>query len=250
MQSFKNFIHGLFVKVKKSKDHLPSFYRQIKISDILWISLAINQKTMAQSLLTKECEILLPDESHSLKLAEVPDGLFIQMGKNQKEIAQSTLHQTLLPTQDFNHFIDELLEQQIQSFQKKLNTLATKTLTPNELALEEKALEWIRATFIVLEKAVLESLTNPDLLFQLLLFMGINPKNQLKEIRLIVFNLDMHFTFLENGFLRIHIYDDKNKELGHSQKAALSGDYVFRRREIFDELTKMLSTLSKGIKFV
>lgn len=248
MQSFKNFIHNLCAR--RSAQNLQSFYKQIKVCDIRWISLAINKKTIAKSLLTKELEVYLPLKSYSLKLADTPNGLFFQIGENQKQKAQSTAKHAEGHSQNFNAFIHELLEDQILKFQKILNSKVSPTLSPNELAQEEKALEWLKVTSVVLEKAVLESLTNPDLLFQMLLFMGVNPKNQLSEIRLIIFNLDMKLIFLENGFIRIIIFDDKNKEFGQSQNAALTGDYIFRKREIFDEFTKILSTLSQGIKFV
>ena len=106
----------------------------------------------------------------------------------------------------------------------------------------------MRVSFNMLEKAVVQSLTDPELLFQTMLFMGTNPKSGTDEIRLITFNLDIKFEFLNNNYLRVRIYNDKNEEFGSAKKASLEGDFNFRKREMLDELTRLLSVISSGIK--
>jgi hypothetical protein len=78
--------------------------------------------------------------------------------------------------------------------------------------------------------------------------MGQNPKMSHEEIRLITFNMDIKFEFLSNGLLRVHIYNDKEGVTGSSKKAALEGDFNLRKREMFDELTALISAISSGIK--
>ena len=105
----------------------------------------------------------------------------------------------------------------------------------------------MRVSFEMLTKAVLESLTNPDYLFQTTFFAGQNPKTNMFEMRLITFNLDMTFLLLDDKNLRVIIYNQKPGEKLEDLKPALTGDYSYRKREMFNHFITLLSVLSKGM---
>lgn len=251
MFSFIKFAHKVLNTVlnKNPSLILEEFYQHTDLNDVHWVSLAVNKNSINGSLLTKELEILTTKDAFSLKIADSKAGALHQFWKNQQlqcKYQASSLSQ--FPGK-FNLFIDQLINKKIINFQKALDqNLVSQNFTPTEISQDEKALEWIRVSFKILENAIIESVTNPELLFQALLFMGKNPKSQMHEIRLIIFNLDIKFVIIQNSSLRIQIYDDKNAQFGTSKKAALEGDFNFRKREILDELTGLISAASPGIK--
>ena len=242
----KKFFYGQDLQI------LRDFYQHTDQNKALWVSVAINKNNMANSILTKELDIITKADLHSLKMAETNDGVLHQLWKNQGAEFHSIIKfesAEILPINFlFNQLIDKLLEEELTYFKEQLNT-STKTFLPSEIPVEDKALEWMRVSFQVLEKAIIESFTNPDFLFQTLLFLGVNPKTLNHEIRLIIFNLDMTFVLQANNLLRIKIYNDKNNQLGTNPKADLEGDFNFRKREMLDELIKLLSVISPGIKW-
>jgi hypothetical protein len=233
---------------KNIGDLLIPFYKQAGAGDATWISIGVNKNTIAKSILTKELEILTGRDVLSLKIAETKDGFFHQLWKNQKKLGSALVPSTLVRSIDFNQLINNLVEQKILAYQQKLNELDLKNFSPLEISQEDTALAWIRGSFRLLEKAIIQSLTDSELLFQTLFFMGQNPKMSHEEIRLITFNMDIKFEFLSNGLLRVHIYNDKEGVTGSSKKAALEGDFNLRKREMFDELTALISAISSGIK--
>jgi hypothetical protein len=248
MFSFLNFLKKIFNS--HAPKALSQFYQQAGINKVRWVSLAINKKSIGDSFLTKELDLLTEADVFSLKMAETSMGIHHQLWKNQESNLKVYIeaHSTLLL--EFNQLIDKLIEKEILYFQSALNQLPLgKTFSPTEVSQEEKALEWMRVSFQVLEKAIIESLTNTELLFQTLLFFGINPKTNNHEIRVVTFNLDIKFELHGNGGLRVKIYNDKNAEFGSTKKAALEGDFNFRKREMLDQLTNLLSALTPGIKW-
>ena len=212
-------------------EHFYQHTTQNAFSKINWVSLAVNKKTYADSFLTKELEILTESDAFHLKIAESKKAYTQGLWQNQRQLCkiQVALHSPLLAS--FNHLIHQTIEKKIIEFQLELNqSLSTKDFSATEITQDEKALEWIRVSFKILEQAVIKSLTSTDYLFQTLLFLGTNPKSQQKEIRLITFNLDIQFLFQKNGVLRVFIYNDKDARFGDSQKPALQGDFNFRKR--------------------
>ena len=135
-------------------------------------------------------------------------------------------------------------KREIKYFTEKMNQ---SQFSARQVENEEKALEWVRVSFEMLTKAVLESLTNPEFLFQTTFFAGVNPKTNQHEIRLMTFNLDMTFLLLEDNNLRVLIYNKKPGDAESELKPALTGDYSFRKREIFDHFINLLSAISKGM---
>jgi hypothetical protein len=237
-----------FFLARNLTETLEQFFNRTELQNINWISIAVNKKSFADSLLTREVDVFTEKDAYALKLGLDKKEIQTQLWKNQISEKKGVLPENSPLLLRYNEFIDHLLEKKIHLYQMTLSKLDEKSFSSTEIATEDKALEWIKVSFNMLEKAVVQSLTDPELLFQTMLFMGTNPKTNQEEIRLITFNLDIKFEFLRNNLLRIRIYNDKNEEFGTVKKASLEGDFNFRKREMMDELTRMLSVISSGIK--
>jgi hypothetical protein len=230
--------------------NLMQFYQHAGLNKARWVAIAVNKKSIADSFLTKELDFQTDSDAYSLKMAETKKGILHQLWKNQESICRVTIEVNSPKILEFNKLSDKLIEEEILYFQKILNaSLDTKTFSALEVSQEDKALEWMRVSFTILEKAIIESLTNPEFLFQALLFFGQNQKTGNHEIRVVAFNLDIKFELQKNNLLRVQIYNDKDAEFGTTKKAVLEGDFNFRKREMLDELTRMLSVLAPGIKW-
>jgi hypothetical protein len=215
-----------------------------------WMSLAINQTSYRESPLSKELVITQEEKDQqfivlsetnvdtSLKAKFHNSPPFEGVVVDRKNIVQlKELFQ--------NHF-DLLLKNEIDFFQKNLNS---GDFNPIHIATEAKALEWTKVSFMVLEKGIIESLTNPDYLFQTTFFCGKNPQTLKREFRLITFNLDMTFILLEDSKLRIIIYNKTpDSESKGSLKPSLMGDYSYYRRELFDQFVNLLGLIHQGLK--
>ncbi len=233
---------------KNSFEKLENFYLQETTHDNLnkypWMALAINQRTISDSMLTKEL-VLTP--GISLQLAEVQSGIVHHVFHGPKKIYSGEMRdeKEIKSTRAlFNNLADAFIEKEIKFFSQTMNE---SSFSPRQLEAEDKALEWMRVSFEVLTKGIIESLTNPDFLFQTTFFAGINPKTGMREMRLITFNLDMTFLLLEDKNLRVLIYNKKPDASADELKPALMGDYSFRKREMFDHFINLLSAVSKGI---
>jgi hypothetical protein len=233
---------------------LESFYLEQnhldKLSSYPWMALAINQRSIAGSLLTKELVITPADSKKSgisFQLAEIESGLVHHVFNSSKKIFSGEIkNETEVKDTRvlFDSILDSLIEREIKFFTEQMNQ---SQFSPRQVENEEKALEWVRVSFEMLTKAVLESLTNPEYLFQTTFFAGINPKSGRHEMRLITFNLDMTFLMLDDNNLRVLIYNTKPGETAENLKPALTGDYSYKKREIFDQFINLLSAISKGM---
>lgn len=235
---------------------MESFYLEQNHGEALalypWMALAINQRSISGSLLTKEL-VLTPKDAKlnpgiSFQIADVPDGLIHHVFSGPKKIYSGPITHDLEIKNTkvlFNNILDSGIEREIKHFSEMMNK---SDFSPRQLEAEEKALEWLRVSFEVLTKAVLESLTNPDYLFQSTLFFGENPKTHKHEMRLMTFNLDMTFLLLDDNNLRVLIYNKRPNDPESELKPALTGDYSFRKREMFDHFINLLSAVSKGMQ--
>lgn len=241
-------LKSLFTIFKKpGHQQLDAFYRTLSLSRYSWMAFAVNQRTLKGSLLTKELALSGDSiEAFSWQTAEERDGHFHSVRNGKKKLFEELVKDPEVREKkrdQFNQLLDQLIELHLKTFKTEFEK-GTPTL--RQLEAEEKALEWIRVSFDVLKKAIIESLTNPDFLFQTSLFAGVNPQSKKQEIRLITFNLDMTFILLPDHNLRVLIYNKKPHLSPEELKPALMGDYSARKREILDQLTSLLAVLSRG----
>lgn len=243
--------------IKSHQKNLRTSLDNFKLDDSYsWMAMAINQKSYRNSLLSKEI-VLTSSKSQKplfkniiLSEATVKEkiNLSLKIKENHKEIflqeSDDVIQINTLKIDIFNH-IDKLFEKEMNYFKFQF----TKSdYNPLQQVGELKGIEWFKTTLQILNKAIIESLTNPDYLFQTTIFCGINPKTNLHEFRILCFNLDITYILLENNNLRVIIYNNKNNEDLSKLKPALMGDYSFYKREMFDQLVELLALLSQGIK--
>ena len=233
---------------KPSLQNIEDYYRTALKNgrELEWLAFAVNQRTLRESHLTKELVLTENNESFSWQTAEVNNGHYHMVNKGKKPLFNGLVtdaNEQQFCKNLFNELLDQRIEDQLRRFQEgfKLGQLSMR-----QLETEDKALEWMRVSFEVLQRGIVESLTNPDFLFQCTLFAGLNPKTQKREIRLIAFNLDMTFILLDDHDMRVMIYNKGAKETFDDVKPALIGDYSARKREMLDHLTALLAVCSKG----
>ena len=214
-----------------------------------WISLAINQTSYRDSPLSKELVITYEESNQQfivLSETETDTSLKVKFANTQLEGKVADKSHIPQLKEIFQNNFDQILRSEIEHFQQNLNLGEFNSIN---LAAEAKALEWMKVSFTVLEKGIIESLTNADFLFQTKFFFGKNPQTLVREFRLITFNLDMNFILLDDSQLRIIIYNktpetQNNKNL----KPSLMGDYSFYRRELFDQFVNLLGLINQGVK--
>ncbi len=245
-------VFNLFKKnsFEKCLDFYENLNQKTKNLTDNWLALTVNVHTHHDTQLTKELVITSASTPlaplYSVILADASDGLFQSLFlqnnphylKHQHSPEETTQIRSL-----FNYSLDQIIESEIVVFQKNLKL---GEFSPIQKESEENALEWMKVSFDLLEKAVIQSLTNSEYMFQSTFFCGVNPETRLHEIRVIIFNLDITFWLLNDHNLRVKVFNKKNLETFDDLKPSLIGDYSFRKREMMDRFTKLLAVLSKG----
>ncbi len=110
---------------------------------------------------------------------------------------------------------------------------------------ETRALQWIEATFMTLNRAI-ESLKNkPELILTAACFSGTVPENGDEVLRVIAFNLDIFYYMREDQTLQIVIFDDKN--LGHGEAKTPTFQQIIKvtKPQFYDEISKLLHHLAQ-----
>jgi hypothetical protein len=243
LSSFLNIFKG------PSKSELDAYLQKFTPQTFDWMALAVNERTLQDSIMTKELVLISNDgkKQFTWQTAEKEEGPLHLAYREKKCLYKSQItdhqqHDDL--KKKFNSLINKMIEQNLTTFREGFSK---GTISNRQLENEEKALEWMRVSFEVLSKGIVESLTNRDFLFQSTLFAGTNPKTGKHEIRLICFNLDMTFILLDDFDLRVIIYNKGSAANFDGLKPAMVGDYSARKREILDQLTNLIGVLSKGL---
>lgn len=238
---------------KKDTDKLEIFlnnlHSQITNDHTKWMALAINDRAWKNSLLTKEAVFYSESKNkfkaNIIRLADSNSGIFVNSQIDKKIIFDHSVSNNYPIKSKFKNLIEGHILKEFEIFKTQLNK---GEFSPLQAENEEKALEWIRVSFEVLKKAIIESITNEDFLFQCKIFAGTNPQTKQKEIRIITFNLDITLILLENNNLRVIIYNNKPGIDPKTIKPSLIGDYSLRKREIFDHIIDLFSLLTKAIE--
>lgn len=221
----------------------------VETNSVNWMALAINDRMIKESLLTKELVFYTKDNhlknSFSLQLAEKNNSTYTKLIKGTTTMVEHEIQDSRNTKRQVKHLIESFMLHQFEIFKIHMNN---SEFSPLQIENEEKALEWIRVSFEVLKKGIIESVTNSEFLFQAKIFAGINPQTKEREIRIINFNLDMTLILLSNNNLRVIIYNRKPGIEQKDLKPSLIGDYSFRKREIFDHIIDLFSLLIKPIE--
>lgn len=228
------------LRKKSSLESLASFYRNIPIDNNSWCLFNINKNYLKDSPITRELDIHHLQKLFQLKIAINGLKIFQEARIDHKIEYQNEIISNHELKLNFNQLIDEVISLNIQEFTTKLNTL--EAIDQNLLLTEEKALEWLKVSYKVLG----ESIAKNKLDYSYSMFIGKNPKSQLTEIRLTIFNLDIMYQLLQDNHLRVIIYNDQQNAFGTAKTPALKGDFKLRKREMFNQLIDLLKLLKNS----
>jgi hypothetical protein len=244
----------------KGLEKILPFFNSINWSQNNWTLLLINKNFFQNSPFTREIDVYCQNDLFQAKISkninstnnQPKEIICIEQFKNQSRILKKNIKDMIELSalkNTFNKSIDEGIYFEITHFIKILSQSETLIgAKPSEK--EEKSLEWIKVSFQTLLKAITEFENNKlnttllndeteELSFQL--FFGLNPKLNMHEFRIIIFNLDIQYILLNDHNLRIRIYNTVDGSVTKS----LEGDFHYRRREAFDQLIKLLDGLKK-----
>jgi hypothetical protein len=104
---------------------------------------------------------------------------------------------------------------------------------------ENRALQWIQASFGTLSRALKKMKEDNSLILTAAFFSGEEPASGEKVLRLIAFNLDIIFYFQNDDSLRVLVFDDKN--MGHGQTSNPSFQQIIKvtKPQFYDEIIKL-----------
>ncbi len=104
---------------------------------------------------------------------------------------------------------------------------------------ENRALQWIQASFGTLSRALKKMKEDSSLILSAAFFSGEEPASGEKVLRLIAFNLDIIFYFQKDESLRVLVFDDKN--MGHGQTRNPSFQQIIKvtKPQFYDEIIKL-----------
>lgn len=109
---------------------------------------------------------------------------------------------------------------------------------------ETRALQWIQASFKTLEGALNKVAKDPESILVAAFFSGVHPEMGQSLLRLICFNLDINYFMLEDGSLRIVVYNDKNLGHGHQSEPSFHQIIKLTKPLFYDEMIKLLQQVT------
>lgn len=109
---------------------------------------------------------------------------------------------------------------------------------------EQRALQWIQASFGTLNRALEQFKNRSDLILSGIFFSGAEPESGKEVTRLLIFNLDIFLYYEEDFSLRVLIFDDK--DLGHGSTKQPSFQQIIKvtKPQIYDEISKLVQAIA------
>jgi len=107
---------------------------------------------------------------------------------------------------------------------------------------EEKTLEWIKVSFVVLKKALDQVLQDPTSTIQYMLFCGKQPQQPFR-FKLRLYNLDIEFIENDHRQVFLSVYDKKQADTFQPEHLVLKGSIHQLINPIVDEMIKLLPYL-------
>lgn len=104
---------------------------------------------------------------------------------------------------------------------------------------ENRALQWIQASFGTLSRALKKIKDDESMILTGAFFSGVEPTTGDKVLRLIAFNLDVLFYFQKDDSLRILVFDDKNMGHGQSKNPSFQQIIKVTKPQFYDEMIRL-----------
>lgn len=109
---------------------------------------------------------------------------------------------------------------------------------------EQRALQWIQASFGTLNRALEQFKTKSDLVLTGIFFSGSEPESGKEVTRLLIFNLDIFLYFEEDFSMRVIIFDDKDLGHGSSKQPSFQQIIKVTKPQIYDEISKLVQAIA------
>ncbi len=139
--------------------------------------------------------------------------------------------------------ITELFDHSIK-FSKSL--LSEDSDITSDLSSEVKGLEWLKVSLIVLKSAINKSMEDPELTFDGQFFYGQRSCDEHVQMRIQCLSLDLLLEFLNDGRLRVTVWNYKDKAPDTMQEPAFLNEFVKVKQKVFDEFIVLLVLMSKA----
>jgi hypothetical protein len=153
-----------------------------------------------------------------------------------------SLHKSALSNKQIQ-FLFWSFHQQIETKIEALKPLAlaeVQGVTTQHLQDESRALVWLQTSLRVLKSALDKCEKDESLILQAFLKIGTQSD---VFLRIVIFNLDIAFTFLPDQSLEIVIFDDKNQGHGKSQTPSLKSHIRSLKAPFLNEIIPVISRL-------
>ncbi len=109
---------------------------------------------------------------------------------------------------------------------------------------EARGEEWIKTSLVVLERAL--SSLGPDHRLQTSLFIGHNKNDNYPTLRIIVFNLDISFTY-QHSMLHVLCFNKREQANFDYSKPDFEGAFSARAFPLFDRASQLTQLISEAI---
>lgn len=105
---------------------------------------------------------------------------------------------------------------------------------------ESKGLQWLQASFRVLQGALESCQRNPEQV--VVANFSLTPDG----FSLQCFNLEMNLVFRPEGFMSVVVFDDKNQGAGSAKTPSLEADFATLKPAVIDEFIKLSALIMKA----
>lgn len=209
------------------------FFKKLSITDSQWSVLTWNWDIKESEERKQSIELNGPKLSRVIWSNK--EVVFIE----NKKIRAFSHHQSQKLKDLFNLSSHLIMKSSIEShydFMRKTQE--------GDLNSETRSLQWIQASFRTLQGALDKVSKNPEMIFTCAFFSGVNPEVGQRVLRLICFNLDINYFMLEDGSLRIVVFDDKDLGQGSAQEPVFHQIIKLTKPLFYDEIIKLLQQVT------
>lgn len=147
---------------------------------------------------------------------------------------------------NLNKFFDRLYFHMIEESKKLIRPASELTSSIDE---ENKSLEWLKVSLMMLKNAIAEIRVKKDLLYQGRVFFGKRSKEANPEFRIQSLSLDILLEFLPDHRLRFRVWNLKDGQKTAQDKEDLFAEFVTLKGPVFDEIILLINEI-RQVSFI
>lgn len=169
-------------------------------------------------------EVLFFEDQRLIRKRRIPEG-----SEELKTLMNLAVHSTLKFSLEENH---------------EFMVTPVPGATTLDMQNEARALEWIKASFMTLSRALDRLAEDKSLILTGAFFAGIEPESGNRVLRIIAFNLDLFLYLRDDSSLQIVVFNDK--DLGHGKAKEPSFQQIIKvtKPQFYDEIVKLVHRLA------